>query len=1798
MNTLVRVLAATALVAACGGDKVVGPPPAPVATQLSLATQPSAAAQNGAPVATQPSVRLRDANGIVVAKSGVVVTVTSTGTVGLSNATATTDANGTATFNGLTLTGVVGSYTLTFSATGLTAVSAAAIALSAGTPSQLVVTTQPSATSQAGVAMAQQPVVQLRDASGNDAAQAAITVTATLVSGTATVGNQAALTSASGSAAFAALSLAGTVGSYTLRFTATGLTPADAAAATVLTAGPATQLALATAPSATVQNGAVLAVQPIVQLRDAFGNNATQVGVVVVASVVSGPAGSVIAGDSATTNASGAAVFSGLKLTGLVGNYGLRFAASGFSSIVGATALTPGAAAKLGLTTGPSNTPQSGIAFVTQPVVQVQDASGNSAAQAGVVVHATVTSATLTNDSATTDAAGKATFSGLAMSGPATFYIMQFAAPGLTSAASNPINLAAGPAAQLALATQPALTAQSGVVLTRQPVVRLQDVSGNVVGQANVVVTATLVSGTATLGTATATTTAGGAATFTALTLTGATGSHTLRFSAPSVTSVDASAPTVLSAGAATQLSLTTQPGTSAQSGAALAPQPVVQLRDASGNAASGAGVVVTASLVSGTATLANASATTNAAGVATFASVSITGVSGSYALRFSAVNLTPVDATAPTVLGAGAATQLVIVTEPPVTAASGVALAAQPVVQLKDGAGNAAPQQGVVVTATVVSGTASFTSGTAATDAAGTATFGGLAIVAAAGSYTIRFTSGSLSAATAAAPTVLSAGPATQLSFATPPPATAQVSVALSPAPAIQLLDGASNAAPQSGTVVTVSVISGSVTLGNATATTTISGMATFGSLTMTAVTGNYTLRFTAPGLGILDAPAATTLAAGPATQLAVITQPSVSGAVATALLTQPVLQLRDVAGNPAPQAGVVVTATVVSGTVTLSNATATTNTSGLATFSGLALSATTGNYTLRFGATGVSSVNALAPTALTVGPAAALSVTVQPATTASVGVALTTQPSVQLRDAGGNAVAQAGVLVTATAAGATISNNTATTTGSGVATFSGLALSGPANASYLLTFSASGVSSVNAALQTALNPGAPASITLLTPPPLSAVNAVAFGVTPQLLVQDAAGNAVPSQLVSAEAPGAAVTNGSATTNAAGVASFPGLALTGQVSGYSMRFCTGGNCNSTPAIVVSPTPTALATGAAAVLSVTTQPSTAAQSGVALATQPTTHVTDVAGNPVAGVTVTATAGAASVAGGTATTDGAGDAAFSALTVSGLTASYTLHFATAGASANAAAATALSAGPAAAITITTQPSATATVATVLAQQPVVTVTDASGNPLPGVTVTASTTAGANVNNGSAVTNGSGVATFVGLALTGTPNPYVLTFTSGTASQNASTTTVGSGVPLTVVITQQPPLAPQSGVAFTTVPTVHVTDGVSNLPGVVVTATAVGATLANATAVTDGLGVATFTGLTLTGTAPAAYTLDFTAGTVTVSANVTNLVAGPAANLVMVTPPSASVQNAVALATQPAVRITDAGGNNVAQSGTTITASLASGAAVVGNATAITDGTGTATFSGLTLTGLATGYTLRFVGPSLTSVNAAAATVVSAGPAAKLSVTTQPAFSSVSAQLLTQQPVLQLRDVSGNTVTQAGVSVTATTDSFPASLAGTLTIVTDAGGVATFTDLLVGAPGGHRLFRFTAPSLTAVAASDTTVVGSPITSGNPIVSGGTVNSETPFAIQVPPGADSLIVTISDPTNTQTADLYLRFGAAPEPFGGPAGTGLYDCFPRLAGANETCKMVLPAAGTWYALVRAFPFSFSNVTLTARIY
>src|SRR5207248_2076160 len=140
------------------------------------------------------------------------------------------------------------------------------------------------------------------------------------------------------------------------------------------------------------------------------------------------------------------------------------------------------------------------------------------------------------------------------------------------------------------------------------------------VSQAGVTVTAAIATGGGTLGgTLTAATNGSGVASFTNLAITGAAGDRTLSFSATGLTAATSGTITI-TAGAATQLSITTQPSSSAQSGAASAQQPAVPLRDARRISVSQAGVTVTAAIATGGGTLGGTlTAPTNGSGVASF---------------------------------------------------------------------------------------------------------------------------------------------------------------------------------------------------------------------------------------------------------------------------------------------------------------------------------------------------------------------------------------------------------------------------------------------------------------------------------------------------------------------------------------------------------------------------------------------------------------------------------------------------------------------------------------------------------------------------------------------------------------------------------------------------------------------------------------------------------------------------------------------------------------------------------------------------------------------------------------------------------------------------------------------------------------------------------------------------------------------------------------------------------------------------------------------------------------------------
>ena len=107
----------------------------------------------------------------------------------------------------------------------------------------------------------------------------------------------------------------------------------------------------------------------------------------------------------------------------------------------------------------------------------------------------------------------------------------------------------------------------------------------------------------------------------------------------------------------------------------------------------------------------------------------------------------------------------------------------------------------------------------------------------------------------------------------------------------------------------------------------------------------------------GAASASVSVTVSAGLPAALGVRTQP-VGTAVGSLLSTQPVIEIRDKAGNLAPSATNAVTAAIASGGGTLSGTTTVLSAGGVATFTNLTISGTAGTRTLIFSATALTTV------------------------------------------------------------------------------------------------------------------------------------------------------------------------------------------------------------------------------------------------------------------------------------------------------------------------------------------------------------------------------------------------------------------------------------------------------------------------------------------------------------------------------------------------------------------------------------------------------------------------------------------------------------------------------------------------------------------------------------------------------------------------------------------------------------------------------------------------------------------------
>jgi hypothetical protein len=245
-------------------------------------------------------------------------------------------------------------------------------------------------------------------------------------------------------------------------------------------------LAFSAQPSLGVP-GLPLQTQPAVIVADAVGNRVwTAPSTAIALSLTTVPQGATGAAmtcspaTNQTSTSSGLATFAACSVNVAAVGYGLTAAASGYTS---ATSNLFDVANALVFTTQPSGA-KGGVAFTTQPVVQIRAGTAPATHTSGATIQLTIAT-TSTGGGALTctldpvpSVGGSATFTGCAIDKVGTYTLK--AVTGSLSVISTSLTVAAGPASKVAFVQQPA-GATAGQAFATQPIVAITDAGGNVV---------------------------------------------------------------------------------------------------------------------------------------------------------------------------------------------------------------------------------------------------------------------------------------------------------------------------------------------------------------------------------------------------------------------------------------------------------------------------------------------------------------------------------------------------------------------------------------------------------------------------------------------------------------------------------------------------------------------------------------------------------------------------------------------------------------------------------------------------------------------------------------------------------------------------------------------------------------------------------------------------------------------------------------------------------------------------------------------------------------------------------------------------------------------------------------------------------------------------------------------------------------------------------------------------------------------------------------------------------------------
>jgi hypothetical protein len=1107
---------ATASVSISHGD--------PAALRL---TRNAAGANVGLSFTTQPKLNIEDTAGNVVADSTLAVTVSENAAQVLSGTTSKNATAGSVDFtdSGLKLDGTVQTglrlkYAVTYNGTEIS--TSQDIDLDPGLAVDLTIGQQPT-TVKTRVAFNPVPTVILRDASGNQVtSDSASTVTAQLkdTAGHPIGVETGAFTASGGLVTFTGLSFqAPSTANYYVTFKLVSNGQAVTSTAFDILPGVATELRITRQPSTDTvdhtpgKTGELLSTQPIAKLYDQDGNLVTtaNTGAVTIRVKSTDTAGDLSEGSVTANITGGIANFSGVKFVGTPGvSYTLDFATATPNPALTSVATLPisvthNDATHLVLTRQASGG-RSGRTFTVQPIITVKDRYENTVttgpdSTADIRANGEITSPSSGVSNPSDDTAnaidGVATWSALGLTGLASnTYKLNFNLVGSNTVAGvsqSNIAITYGTASQLALVTQPLGGNATGQHLATQPAVEIRDGAGNKVANSTLAITASIVSTSglsladgslARLVGATKVAVAG-VASFDALDLYGLPGiDYTLKFAVTGLTFASAN-PIQVTHAAANQLEITTQPAGNNPTGANLAGQPVVQLRDVFKNVVSADSTDVLTARLSTTSARESLDGNFTATfdhGVATFAGLKVialpeTDYSLDFVVTVGGNTITSASSTAFQITFA-TATKLAVSQEP-VSGTTGTQLTTQPIVEVQDFYGNRVRNFSGVVTASVggsgvtLSNSAHVGGGNALEAAVvdGRAIFSGLELTGVPETdYQLTFATNTLTSINSGNIRVTPGAPVRIVIVNQP--IGAQTAAALSGQPVVKIVDSFGNTVTQnSSTVINAALTSGSggtltrVVSGSsvAVAATTINGIATFSNLYMRGLTNhNYQMTFSSGDLAVAVS-ANYQVSHAAISQLVWNTQPAVDK-TGSPLTRAAILELQDLDGNIADtDSSTVVTALVTSGSGAspLQNATATAD-HGVVTFDNLILTGTPGTaYKLTFtAAIGQSSFSAPASNDLTPVHAVPAKLTMRGGnvTGGLTGANLTSQPTLYVRDRFNNiATSDNSTVVTASVyndSTGSVSGSVTATAVSGAITFAGLKASGVPGTAYTLSF------------------------------------------------------------------------------------------------------------------------------------------------------------------------------------------------------------------------------------------------------------------------------------------------------------------------------------------------------------------------------------------------------------------------------------------------------------------------------------------------------------------------------------------------------------------------------------------------------------------------------------------------------------------------------------------------------------------------------------------------------------------------